>query len=140
MTQFNQQEFTMQITDLDPRFVTKTIHAYLDYPVAASLVALPFLLGLGTSNPVARWLAVITGAAAFVLTFFTDHKTGVIRIIPYSVHLAVDFAVGVVFVIAPFALSFAGLDAWYYWVNGAAVLVVISLQKPEAARVRTVSA
>ena len=29
------------------RFVTKQIHAYLDYPVAVALMALPFLLELG---------------------------------------------------------------------------------------------
>ena len=34
------------------RFVTRTIHAYLDYPVALALMGLPFLLGLGASNPV----------------------------------------------------------------------------------------
>jgi VIT1/CCC1 family predicted Fe2+/Mn2+ transporter len=28
------------------RFVTKTIHAYLDYPVALSLLALPFIVGV----------------------------------------------------------------------------------------------
>src|SRR5215510_8083423 len=112
----------MRVAGMDPRFVTKTMHAYLDYPVAASLVALPFILGLGTSHPVAKWLAVITGVAAFVLTFFTDHKTGV------------------VLVIAPFALGFAGLDAWYYWANGAAVLLVVSLHKPEAVQVRMASA
>ncbi len=95
----------MRVAGMDPRFATKTMHAYLDYPVAASLVALPFMLGLGTSHPMAKWLAVITGVAAFVLTFFTDHKTGVIRILPYSFHLAVDFLVGVVFVMAPFALG-----------------------------------
>jgi hypothetical protein len=39
----------MRVAGMDPRFVTKTMHAYLDYPVAASLVALPFMLGLGTS-------------------------------------------------------------------------------------------
>src|SRR5262249_32586884 len=115
------------------------MHAYLDYPVEISLVAVPFILGLGTSHPLAKWLAVITGVAA-ILTFFTDHKTGVIRIIPYSFHLAVDFLVGVVFLLAPFALGFAGLDAWYYWANGAAVLLVISLQKPEAMQARMASA
>jgi hypothetical protein len=28
------------------RFVTKTVHAFLDYPVALSPVATPFLLGV----------------------------------------------------------------------------------------------
>jgi hypothetical protein len=43
----------------------------------------------------------------------------------------VDFFVGVVFVIAPFALGFSGLDAIFYWANAAAVLTVVNLHKPE---------
>ena len=113
------------------RFVTKTIHAYLDYPVAITLMVMPFLLQLGSSHPLAKWLAVVTGVAAFILTLLTDHELGVIRVIPYSMHLMVDFLVGIVFLIAPFALGFSGLDAWYYWVNAIAVLVVVSLHSPE---------
>ncbi|MGH1404999.1 MAG: hypothetical protein ACRBBJ_00405 [Rhodomicrobiaceae bacterium] len=65
------------------RFITKTIHAYLDYPVAISLMAMPFILGLGSTNNLAIWVSVVTGIAAFILTLFTDHKLGFIRIIPY---------------------------------------------------------
>lgn len=113
------------------RFVTKTIHAYLDYPVAFALIALPFALGLGASNQVALYLSAVVGVAAFLLTVFTDHHLGVVRVLPYRLHLAVDFLVGVLFLIAPFALGFAGLDAIYYWANGAAVVTVIGLSKPE---------
>ncbi len=116
---------------MDPRFVTQNVHAYLDYPVAVSLMVAPFVLSLGSSHPLAIWLAVGTGVAAFVLTLLTDHKLGVFRVLPYSAHLAVDFLVGVVFLLAPSALGFSGLDAWYYWANGAAVLVVVGLHKPE---------
>ena len=114
------------------RFVTRKVHAFLDYPVALSLMALPFLLNLGASNPLAKWLAVATGAAAFVLTVLTDHELGVIRVLPYWFHVAVDRLVGTVFVVAPVALGFSGLDAAYYWVNGAAVLLVtFVLNAPE---------
>lgn len=115
------------------RFITKTIHAYLDYPVALGLLIMPGLLGLGTSNPLAFWLSVITGAAALALTILTDHQTGLIKVLPYKLHLAVDFLVGLAFVAAPFILGFAGLDAAYYWVIGATVLVVVGLHKEEAA-------
>ncbi|TWT92120.1 hypothetical protein Pla108_41300 [Botrimarina colliarenosi] len=118
---------------MDPRFVTKTMHAYLDYPVALSLMTAPFLLHLGASHPMARWLAVGSGVAALILTLLTDHKLGVFRVLPYRVHLAVDFLVGVVFLAAPLALGFSGLDAWYYWANSLAVLLVVGLHKPEAA-------
>ena len=114
-----------------PRFITRTIHAYLDYPVALALTGLPFLLGLGTSHPLALWLSVATGVAAFVLTLLTDHHLGVFRVLPYRFHLTVDFAVGLAFVLAPVALGFTGLDAAFYWINGAAVLVVVSMNKPE---------
>ena len=110
------------------RFITKSIHAYvIDYPFAIVLIAAPFVLKLGQSEPVAMWLSVVVGVAALLLPALTDHPTGLVRIIPYWLHLWVDRAVGVVFVIAPFAFKFAGLDAWYYWVLAAAVLVTTSV-------------
>lgn len=115
---------------MNARFVTQKIHSMLDYPVAISLIILPFVLGLGESNAPALWLSVGTGVAALILTLLTDHETGVIRILPYKFHLAVDFAVGLVFAVAPFALGLSGLDAWFYWANAAAVLTVVSLSKP----------
>lgn len=113
------------------RFVTRNIHAYLDYPVALALMGLPFILGLGQSNPMALWLSVVTGVAAFVLTVLTDHHLGIWRVLPYKFHLAVDLIVGITFLFAPSLLGFTGLDAAFYWLNGAAVVAVISLSAPE---------
>lgn len=116
---------------MDPRFITKDIHALLDYPVALMLMTAPFVLGLGESVPAARWLAVATGVAALILTILTDHKLGLIRVLPYWVHVAVDGMVGLTFLVAPFVLGFEGLDAWFYWANGMAVVAVVLLNKPE---------
>lgn len=116
---------------MDPRFVTKNLHALIDYPVAVMLIIAPFVLGLGDTNPAARWFSVATGVAAFLLTVFTDHRTGLIRVLPYWVHVAVDGLVGVTFLAVPFVLGFTGVDALYYWINGAAVVTVVSLSKPE---------
>jgi hypothetical protein len=115
------------------RFITKSIHAYLiDYPVATVLLVAPFLLKLGQSGPVALWLSAVAGVAALLLPALTDHPTGLVRVIPYWLHLWVDRALGVVFIIAPFAFHFTGLDAWYYWVLAAAVLLTTSvLNAPE---------
>ena len=117
------------------RIITKTIHAYLDYPVAVGLMVMPTLLGLGTLNPLAFWLSIVTGVAALMLTLFTDHDTGVFPIFPYSLHLIVDAMVGLAFVAAPFVLGFTGLDAAYYWAIGATVLIVVGLHKSESAAV-----
>lgn len=109
------------------RFINRKIHSLIDYPVAVSLVATPFLLGIGANNPAALWLSVATGIAAFVLTLLTDHETGVIKVLPYWFHVAVDRLVGVTFAIAPLALGFVGIDAIYYWANAVAVLLATSV-------------
>jgi hypothetical protein len=93
-------------------------------------MALPFLVDLGRSHPLALWFAVSAGAAALLLTIFTDHETGLFRVVPYAWHLAVDFTVGISFVALPVLLGFRGLEAWYYWLNGAAVIAVVSLHRP----------
>src|SRR5262249_51002859 len=116
------------------RFITKSIHAYvIDYPFTIVLLAAPFALKLG---PIAMWLSVVVCVAALVLPVLTDHPTGLVRIIPYWLHVWVDRAVGLVFVIAPFAFKFTGLDAWYYWVLAAVVLLSTSVfnapEKPVA--------
>src|SRR5215471_4337379 len=135
------EQSTTQESPMSFRFITKSIHAYLiDYPVAIVLIAAPFVLKLGQSGPVAMWLSVVVGVAALLLAALTDHPTGLVRIIPYWLHLRVDRAVGVVFVIAPFAFKFGGLDAWYYWVLAAAVLLTTSVfnapEEPVAMRSR----
>lgn len=113
------------------RFITKSIHAYLDYPVALGLIAMPFIFDLGANAPFAFWLSVMTGVAAFLLTVLTDHHLGVFRVLPYSLHLAVDGAVGITFVAVPVILGFAGFDFWYYVGLGVTVLAVVSLHASE---------
>ncbi len=115
------------------RFIDENIHAWIDYPVAASLIGAPFLLGLGATNPLALWLSVATGVAALVLTLLTDHKLGLVRVLPYWFHLAVDRLVGLTFAVAPVALGFTGIDALYYWANAVAVLSVTFLLNTQRA-------
>lgn len=113
------------------KFITKRIHAFLDYPVALALIILPFILELGASTTLALKLSVATGIAAFFLTLVTDHHLGVFKVVSYKMHLMVDFIIALIFIIAPFAFSFEGIDAIYYWINGVAVLIVVSLHKNE---------
>ena len=115
------------------RFITKSVHTYLiDYPVAIVLMVAPILLKLGKSSPVALWLSVVTRVTALLLPALTDHPAGLVRVIRYWLHLWVDRALGVVSINAPSAFHFPGLDAWFYWVLAAAVLLTTSiLNAPE---------
>jgi hypothetical protein len=108
------------------RFITNSIHTFLiDYPL---FIVAPFLLKLGKSSPVALWLSVATRATALLLLpALTDHPTGLVRAIRYGLHLWADRASGLVSINASFAFDFTRLDAWYYWVLAAAVLLTTSV-------------
>ncbi len=45
----------------------------IDYPVAIVLIGAPFVLQLGRSSPIAMWLSVVTGVAAF--SACRDHQS-----------------------------------------------------------------
>src|SRR5215831_15284350 len=107
------------------RFPTPTPHGLADYLAAAGLVTMPFILGLGKSAPLAKWLAV--GVAVVIYSLLTDCRYGAFPIVPFRKHLAVDTLAAVVFALAPSVFGFHGLDAWYYWANSAAVFLVVGL-------------
>ena len=99
------------------------IYPHLPNPVAIVLMVAPILLKLGKSSPVALWLSVVIRVTALLLPALRDHPAGLVRVIRYWLHLWVDRALGVVFIIAPSAFHFTGRDAWYYCVLAAAILL-----------------
>jgi hypothetical protein len=109
------------------RFLSPSLHGIVDYLAAAGLLTMPFILGLGSSAPLAKWLAVGTGIAVVVSSLMTDYPYGAFRILSFRKHLAIDTLAAVVFALAPSVFGFHGLDAWYYWANSAAVFLVVGL-------------
>lgn len=112
---------------MDIRFLSPRLHGVVDYLAAASLLTLPFILGLGETQPLARWLAVGTGAAVVVVSLLTDYRYGAVRVLPFRGHLAIDAAAATVFALAPALFGFVGLDAWYYWLNAVSVFAVVAV-------------
>ena len=54
----------------------------VDYLAALELLMMPFVLNLGASAPLAKWLAIATGLAVILISLLTDYKLGVVRILP----------------------------------------------------------
>ena len=109
------------------RFLTPALHGVVDYLAAAGLLTMPFILGVGSTTPLARWLAVGAGVALVIYSLMTDYRFGATRILTFRQHLVIDTLAAVGFALAPFFLGFHGLDAWYYWSNSAAVFLVVGL-------------
>ena len=115
------------------RFISKTNHGIIDYSAAVALIVLPFILGIGKGNSLALWISVITGVAVVVASISTNYKYGLLRFVPFDLHLTIDTLVASAFVFIPTLLNFSGLDAIYYWLNGVIVFwVVIVTENKEA--------
>lgn len=112
------------------RFVSQALHAYMDYPLAVSLIVLPIVLGM---MPLATTLSAAAGLMALLLTVLTDHETGVIRVLPYKLHLALDGLGAAAFLALPIVFGLHGLEALYFLVLGVTILLLIAAHRPDPA-------
>lgn len=109
------------------RFLTPNVHGLLDYAAAAALIVLPLLLDLDEISPLAQWLSVAAGFGLIGYSLVTSYAFGVVSLLPFRVHLALDLAAGVAFLLAPFLFGWSGLVLGYYLVMGAAVIAVVAV-------------
>lgn len=105
------------------QFLTPTLHGMLDYLAAGALIVLPFLLGFQGFE---LWLSVAGGAGLILYSLITDYRFGVVKLLSFDVHLLLDLAAAVAFIVAPFALGFGFLAAIYYPVMAAGVIAVVA--------------
>jgi hypothetical protein len=113
------------------RFLTPKMHGLIDYAAAAGLIVFPFVLGIGSSSPIAFWLSVAAGVAVITYSMLTGYTYSAVPVVPFKVHLVIDFAAALAFALAPFVLGFSGLDAAYYWTLSAAVFLVVAVSQTE---------
>lgn len=111
------------------RIITPEVHGIIDYFAALLLIVSPFILKLGESNIIAKWLSVATGIAVILVSINTKYKYGWLNVIPFDGHLAIDLLAATTFSIAPIVFGFTGIDFQYYIVNAVIVYLVVSLSK-----------
>ncbi|MDZ4791324.1 MAG: hypothetical protein SGJ17_08985 [Hyphomicrobiales bacterium] len=70
-------------------------------------------------------ISVAAGISAIVLSVLTDYRFGIIKLIPFRVHLIIDSILGVAFLLVPTILGLSGIDAWYSYANAVGVLLVV---------------
>ncbi|MGI9419993.1 MAG: hypothetical protein ACR2RA_19385 [Geminicoccaceae bacterium] len=111
------------------RFLTPKQHGLVDYTAAAGLILLPFILNLGASTPLAFWLSVAAGITVIGYSLLTSYSYGVAAVVPFKVHLIIDFVAAAAFAAVPFVLGFQGIDAAYYWTLAAAVFLIVAVSQ-----------
>jgi hypothetical protein len=96
------------------RIISPHVHGLLDYGVGALLILAPALFGFADSAPEPAAVLRGFGIAAILYSIFTRYPFGIIKALPYGVHLKMDFVWGLLLAASPWLLAFdhEGLDVW----------------------------
>ena len=86
--------------------IPRRVHGYLDYAVSFLVMLSPWLFGFADDDT-ARRVALAVGGAGVLYSLMTDYELGVIRVIPFSMHLTLDFFSGLFLAASPWLLGFA---------------------------------
>jgi hypothetical protein len=99
-------------------------HGIIDYLLVGMLLLAPVLLRFGTAATVISYL---TAAVHLAMSLLTDYPLGVSRRIPFSVHGAVEFSIGVGLMACPWLLGFSdtAVSRGFFLFAGALLLIVV---------------
>ncbi|RZJ82721.1 MAG: hypothetical protein EOO20_24095, partial [Chryseobacterium sp.] len=114
-------------------------HALLDYLVGILLIAAPWLLGFADSTA-ATVIPIVLGASTLVYSLFTNYEYGIVRVLPYKIHLTIDFIAGLLLLVSPWLFGFSDRIYLPHVILGAfeIVAVLLSRRATATAGLRTV--
>ncbi|HLL76027.1 MAG TPA: SPW repeat protein [Pyrinomonadaceae bacterium] len=89
-----------------PKVIKPTPHAVVDYAMAGTLMAAPWLFGF-SDNKTATANSVISGAAVLGLSLMTRYPLGAAKLVPFPVHGVVETLAAVMNTAAPWLMGFS---------------------------------
>jgi len=106
--------------------ISSKTHALLDYLVGILLIAAPWLLGFADSTA-ATVIPIVLGASTLVYSLFTNYEYGVVRVLPYKIHLTIDFIAGLLLLVSPWLFGFSDRIYLPHVILGAFEIVAVLL-------------
>ena len=110
------------------KFLPTKVHGALDYIVGIALILAPMLFGFSDIGGAAVFIPRLLGTVLIVYSFFTNYEWGVVKVLPMSYHLVIDFLASVFLALSPFLFGFHNdkINAWLpHVVVGVVVILVV---------------
>ncbi len=127
------------------RFLPTRVHGLLDYVVGAALLLAPNIFQFNQVGGAAVFIPRLLGVVLIVYSLLTRYEWGLIKLVPMTYHLMIDFAAAVFLAASPFIFGFVEQkpNAWLPHIAvGIAVIIVVlvSRTQPGTSTARHVSA
>jgi len=127
------------------RFLPTRVHGVLDYVVGIALVLAPNIFQFNQVGGAAVFIPRLLGVVLIAYSLLTRYEWGLIKVLPMTYHLMIDFVAAVFLAASPFIFGFVKErpNAWLpHIVVGIAVIIVVlvSRTQPGISAARRVSA
>lgn len=124
------------------RFIPTRVHGWLDYIVAIALIFAPTIFGFTNVGGAAVAIPMILGVLLFLYSLFTRYEDGLVKVIPFPIHLIIDLVAAAFLALSPFIFNFAkhAPNVWVpHLVVGILVILVVlfSQTQPRDLELRT---
>lgn len=122
------------------RLLSPKIHGILDYLAAAGFAAAPLAFMINERTAAVIGCYALAGTL-LVVSLLTRYPLGVVRVIPFTVHGAIEFVTAPLMMAYPWLAGFADIPAArnFFIVSGAALFVlwlITDYRAADAARTR----
>jgi hypothetical protein len=87
------------------KMIPKFYHGVLDYLSGLLLLAAPNLLGFAEIGGATAWLPRLVGLLILLQATTTDYELGLMKVVPFPLHLTADYVLGVLLLAGPFAFG-----------------------------------
>jgi hypothetical protein len=128
------EQVTGAVTESGAKVLKPLPHGVLDYAMAGTLMAAPWLFGF-SRNRKATMHAVGSGLGILGLSLFTRYPLGAVKAIPFPVHGVVETLAGMMTATAPWLMGFSddrGAKLTHV-VSGLGTLAVVAMTDYRAA-------
>lgn len=106
---------------------TKT-HAILDYFMGVLLIFAPLLLGFADKDA-ATIIPIILGASTLIYSLITKYEYSIAQILPFKVHLTIDFVSGILLLVSPWLFGFSDHIYLPHVILGAIEIIAVIMSR-----------
>jgi hypothetical protein len=110
------------------------VHGVLDYVTGSTLLAAPKLFKFDRAGGPAVTIPRVLGSLILGQSAITDYKAGLIKVLPFNLHLAMDYALGPFLALSPFLFGFhrRRRAAWLpHVLTGAFIALTTLMTRPQ---------
>jgi hypothetical protein len=92
------------------RLISSRVHGVLDYVVAVLLILAPKLFHFEDTGAASQ-VPITLGVLTIIYSLLTRYELGLLKVLPFRAHLAIDAVSGLLLAVSPWLFRFAG-EVW----------------------------